>query len=172
MALSLSWQLIKRTKPEVGVIQGGWDSIFECRGVSPRGGSVNVSGAARPRWQEKWLSRKESHFCRYWEMWLIDNKPKNLNQIQYQNPVSWDMELGAGLGHTQARLKVTGQIIGIYPINRTSVKNLSIFILYHHQPWNFKQRIPTFVRPSVNRTQMFLLIVFFYWNLSHMNFRL
>ena len=128
MALSLSWQLIKRTKPEVGVIQGGWDSIFECRGVSPRGGSVNVSGAARPRWQEKWLSRNESHFCRYWEMWLIDNKPKNLNQIQYQNPVSWDMELGAGLGHTQARLKVTGQIIGIYAINRTSVKNLSIFI--------------------------------------------
>ena len=93
-------------------------------------------------------------------MWLIDNKPKNLNQIQYQNPVSWDMELGAGLGHTQARLKVTGQIIGIYPINRTSVKNLSIFILYHHQPWNFKQRIPTFVRPSMNRTQMFLPIVF------------
>ena len=28
------------------------------------------------------------------------------------------MELGADLGHTQARLKVTGQIIGIYAINR------------------------------------------------------
>ena len=82
------------------------------------------------------------------------------------------MEFGAGLSQTQARLKVTGQMIGIYAINRTSVKNLSLFILYHHQPWNFKQRIPTFVRPSVNRTQMFLLIVFFYWNLSHMNFRL
>ena len=77
------------------------------------------------------------------------------------------MEFGAGLSQTQARLKVTGQMIGIYAINRTSVKNLSIFILYHHQPWNFKQRIPTFVRPSVNRTQMFLLIVFYLKSFPH-----
>ena len=30
----------------------------------------------------------------------------------------------------------------------------------HHQPWSIKQWDPTFKRPSVNYTQMFLLIVF------------
>ena len=49
---------------------------------------------------------------------------------------------------------------GIYAINRTSMKKLSIFMFCHHQPWSIKQWDPTFKRPSVNYTQMFLLIVF------------
>ena len=49
---------------------------------------------------------------------------------------------------------------GIHAINRTSMKKLSIFMFCHHQPWSIKQWDPTFKRPSVNYTQMFLLIVF------------
>ena len=54
--------------------------------VSPGGGSVNVSGAARPRWQEKWLPRRGTTTAGTELMWLIDPKSTNQKETQYSYP--------------------------------------------------------------------------------------
>ena len=54
--------------------------------AAPKGGSVNVYGAARPRWQEKWVPRRGITTAGTELMWLIDHKPNNQNEAQYSNP--------------------------------------------------------------------------------------
>ena len=67
IALNLSWQYNQGEQNQrwVRFKVGGTQSLSAWWFLQGER-SVNVSGAARPRWQEKWLSRKESHFCRYW----------------------------------------------------------------------------------------------------------
>ena len=68
--------------PDWWLLQGEW--------------SFNVSGAARPRWQEKRLPWRGSLFCQTDLMQVINHKPDNQIETQYSNITFGTLEwLGA-----------------------------------------------------------------------------
>jgi len=60
-----------------------WSIFWAKGGVLQGERSFNVSGAARPRWQEKWLPPRGITTARTELMWLIDHKPTNQKETQY-----------------------------------------------------------------------------------------
>ena len=74
--------------------------------VSPRGGSVNVSGAARPRWQEKWLPRRGITTAGTELLRLID--PKQTNQKETQHSYSHKIRILESLPGLAIRLIFVG----------------------------------------------------------------